>query len=104
MVSLPAGQQQILDRIETALEDGEPRLRSMLAIFTRLTRDEGAPQTESLRPEGWLVNHLRMVVAVPLILGLMALFVFMSVSSGSAMHGCRPGIRCQSTQGPIGRP
>jgi len=52
-VSLPASQQQVLDRIETDLEGCEPRLWSMFAIFTRLTRDEGAPRTESLQQEGW---------------------------------------------------
>ena len=115
-MSLPAGQQQVLDRIETYLEGGEPRLRSMFAIFTRLTRDEGAPRTESLRAEGrrrltWLTGHLRMAVAVPLILGLLALFAFMAASSGPSAPGCRPGsvlrtgiVRsCQATQPPQGR-
>jgi hypothetical protein len=52
VVSLPAGQQQVLDRTETHLEGCEPRLTSMFAIFTRLTRDDGAPRTESLRQQG----------------------------------------------------
>jgi hypothetical protein len=50
-VSLPVAQQRVLEGIESALEGGEPRLRSMFAIFTRLTRDEGAPRTESLRAQ-----------------------------------------------------
>lgn len=106
-MSLPAGQQQVLDRIETDLEGCEPRLRSMFAIFTRLTRDEGAPRTEALRPvrRTWLAGKRRMVVAVPVILGLLALFAFMAVSSGSAVHLCGPkGMTCHSTQGPFGRP
>jgi hypothetical protein len=98
VVSLPAGQQQVPDRIENDLEGCEPRLKSMFAIFTRLTRDEGAPRTESLRPEGrhrrwtWpdhgLTGTLCVVIAVPLVLGLAALFVFLAISS-SAAHGCR---------------
>jgi hypothetical protein len=94
VVSLPAGQQQVLDRIETSLEGCEPRLKSMFAIFTRLTRDDGAPRTESLRPEGrrlrWirpdlgLPGRLRAVIAVPLLLGLVALLVFMSISNSAA--------------------
>src|ERR1700746_2749046 len=50
-VSLPVSQQRVLEGIESALESAEPRLRSMFAIFTRLTRDEGAPRTEALRAE-----------------------------------------------------
>ena len=97
-MSLPTGQQQVLDRIEGDLEAGEPRLRSMFAIFTRLTRDEGAPRTESLRPEGPLRwawpgrgrhGPLRAVIYLPLVLGLVALFVFLAINS-SAAHGCRP--------------
>jgi hypothetical protein len=98
VVSLPAGQQQVLDRIESDLEAGEPRLRSMFAIFTRLTRDEGAPRTESLRPTGlvrWTwpdsgrSGPLHAAIYVPLILGLVALFMFLAINS-PATHGCRP--------------
>ena len=105
-MSLPAGQQQVLDRIETDLEGCEPRLRSMFAIFTRLTRDDGAPRTEALRPEGrdpwWarpdlgLTGRLRAVIAVPLFLGLVALFVFMGISN-SAAHGCRAATALRAT-------
>jgi hypothetical protein len=113
-VSLPVSQQRILDGIENALEGGEPRLGSMFAIFTRLTRDEGEPRTEALRaqtrlrgawPAGGLTPAVRAVIAVPLILGLVTLFVFMAIN-GSTAHGCRPGpvmsrtVSCQSAQGP----
>jgi hypothetical protein len=97
-VNLPAGQQQVLDRIESDLEGCEPRLRSMFAIFTRLTRDEGAPRTESLRSQSrhrrWTWPHpeptgtLQMVITVPLVLGLVALIVLLAIS-GSTAHGCR---------------
>lgn len=93
---MPTGQQRVLDRIETDLEGAEPRLRAMFAIFTRLTRDEGAPQTESLRrqerrrrrrsrPDHRLTGAL---IAVPLVLVLVAILVFLAISS-SAAHGCR---------------
>jgi hypothetical protein len=98
-VSLPAGQQQLLDGIETDLEGCEPLLRSMFAIFTRLTRDDGAPRTESLRPESrrprWtcldrrLTITVRTVIAIPIALGLVALFVFAAINS-SAVPGCGP--------------
>jgi hypothetical protein len=113
---LPASQQRVLAGIESALEDGEPRLGSMFAIFTRLARDDGEPRTEALRaktrlrrawPPGGLSPAVRAIIAVPLILGLVTLFVFMAVNS-SATQGCRSGpaasriMNCQSAQGPAG--
>jgi hypothetical protein len=116
-VSLPASQQQVLDRIESDLEGGEPRLRSMFAIFTRLTRDDGAPHTESLRPgghrfpwaspDGRLAGRVRAIIAIALILSLMTFFMFMAVT-GSGTRGCLPGAvhgvaraaSCQSTAQP----
>jgi hypothetical protein len=115
-VSLPVSQQRILDGIENVLEGGEPRLRAMFAIFTRLTRDEGAPRTEALReptllrrawPAGGAAATVRAIIAVPLILGLMALFIFMAIN-GSGAQSCRPGpaatrtMSCQSAQEPAG--
>jgi hypothetical protein len=98
-VSLPVSEQRALDGIESALEGGEARLRSMFAIFTRLTHDEGEPRTEALRAEtllrrvrraGGLTGRVRVIVAVALMLGLVTLFVVMAMA-GSAAHGCRPG-------------
>jgi putative exporter of polyketide antibiotics len=116
-VSLPVSQQRVLEGIESALEGGEPRLRSMFAIFTRLTRDEGVPRTEALRaetllrrvwPASGLPASVRTVIAIPLILGLSVLCIFMAVNS-SAGHSCRPVsvltpvTTCQSAQLPAGR-
>ena len=47
-MSLPACQQRVLDRIEHSLHACDPRLRSMFAIFTKLTREEGMPRLEEL--------------------------------------------------------
>jgi Protein of unknown function (DUF3040) len=111
VVSLPTGQQRVLDRIETDLEACEPRLRSMFAIFTRLTRDEGAPRTESLRPRGRLTFQARTVITAAILVGLVALSVLMALSS-SAGHGCQPapGVHgaartatCESAQPAAGR-
>jgi len=85
-VSLPAGQQRVLDRMESALQACEPRLASMFAIFTRLTRAEAVPRTESL-PAGARFARIRRFVAIPLVLGYVALFVFLAVTS-PAVHGC----------------
>ena len=113
-MSLPVSQQRVLDGIESALEGDEPRLRSMFAIFTRLTGDDGAPGTEALPAETfpWLAGRLtatwRAIIAVPLILGLVTLFVLMAINS-SAPQGCQPEpvmsrtVSCQSAQGPEGQ-
>jgi hypothetical protein len=95
VVSLPVSQQRVLQGIESALEGGEPRLRSMFAIFTRLTRDDGAPRTELLPPRAsvrraWLVARRRAIIAIPVVLGLVALLIFLVVN-GSTAHPCRPG-------------
>jgi hypothetical protein len=47
-MSLPVGQQRVLDDIEDALQASEPRLASMYAIFTRLTKNELRPRREEL--------------------------------------------------------
>jgi len=58
-MSLPTCQQRVLDRIEHSLHACDPRLRSMFAIFTKLTREEEMPRLEKLEPRslppwGWL--------------------------------------------------
>jgi hypothetical protein len=102
-VSLPVSQQRVLVRIERDLKGCEPRLVSMFAIFARLTSDEEVPRTESLPSRTSLrrparTNRLRRpartvtlqaIIAVPLMLGLVALLIFLTVSS-SAAHACRP--------------
>ncbi len=94
-MSLPVSQQRVLHEIESALEGGEPRLRSMFAIFTRLTRDDGAPRTESLLSKAsvrraWLTGRRRAIIAIPVVLGLAALLIFLAVS-GSTAQPCRSG-------------
>ena len=95
----------------------------MFAIFTRLNRDEQAPRTESLRRQGrglrWTVpgrgpaGTPRVVIGVPLILGLVALFVFLAVAGSSArscVHAAGPHavpmstLTCQSVLQSHGRP
>jgi hypothetical protein len=52
-MSLPACQQRALDQIEKALMSGDPRLGSLFAIFSRLTRHEAIPGTEQVKPRKW---------------------------------------------------
>jgi hypothetical protein len=51
-MSLPARQLRKLEEIEGSLTGSDPRLRSLFAIFTRLTRGEAMPWFEQvpLRP------------------------------------------------------
>lgn len=71
-MALPAGQQQALDRIEDALRLSEPRLASMFAIFTRLTRHEARPPREQLpfgrRGWRWRLVSLRYILSARLAL------------------------------------
>jgi hypothetical protein len=55
-MSLPAGQQRVLDGIAEVLRTNEPRLASMFAIFTRLTKDEPRPRREQLTTLGPLAS------------------------------------------------
>jgi len=61
-MSLRAGQQRSLDRIESALLNDDLRLGSMFAIFTRLARDEAMPATERVTAGPWL-RRLRPALA-----------------------------------------
>jgi hypothetical protein len=78
-MSLHARQQGALDRIERTLAMDDPRLGSMLAIFTRLTQDEPMPVTEQV--SGRLKWRLRpaMVISIALVAVLSALMLTMPV-------------------------
>jgi hypothetical protein len=57
-MSLPAGQQRVLDGIAEMFRMTEPRLSAMFAIFTRLTKNEPRPRWEQLAATGpllWLI-------------------------------------------------
>ncbi len=49
-MSLPTGQQRILDGIEDGLHAHDSRLASLFATFTRLTGQEEMPKVEELKP------------------------------------------------------
>ena len=86
----------------------------MFAIFTRLTRDDGVPRTESLRPDCGLTAKLRAMAAVSFVVGLVAFVAFVAVSGstgqacrlGAGLHSAstRPAMSCQSVQEPQDRP
>src|ERR1700729_3472632 len=52
-MSVRAGQQRSLDRIESTLLDDDLRLGSLFAIFTRLASEEAMPVTERVIAGPW---------------------------------------------------
>src|SRR6516225_4833983 len=48
-MSLPTGQQRVLERIEGKLRESDPRLVSLFTIFTRLTLTEKMPWIEQVK-------------------------------------------------------
>ena len=48
-MSLPTGQQRVLEKIEGRLAQSDPRLASLFTIFTRLTLAEKMPWIEQIR-------------------------------------------------------
>ena|SRR5215472_5397665 len=110
-MTLPAGQQRVLDRIEDALQVAEPRLASMYAIFTRLTKNEVPPGREQLPARrGWRyrlgvlwhilsIKRLITVIAprrsrvtrVVLLTQLVAVLAVVGVLIGLSAHAARSG-------------
>jgi hypothetical protein len=48
-MSLPTGQQKVLERIEGGLAESDPRLAGLFSIFTRLALGERMPWFEQIR-------------------------------------------------------
>ncbi len=89
MTSLPARQQRALDQIEKTLLADDPRLRSMFAIFTRLTRHEAMPMTEQARTRLWQFRPRAAVLSIALIAVLSAL-VLIPLGPGRSRCGASP--------------
>jgi hypothetical protein len=123
-MSLPARQERILGRIEHSLYAGDPRLRSMFATFTKLTRGQEMPRLEQLESRLWPLRYwrqrltrrrregraassagstnapgvrMRAILLVPVMLAALAAAVFLGLG-GSTPHlrraGPGPACRC----------
>lgn len=126
-MSLPARQQRVLDRIERSLHVCEPHLKSMFAVFTKLTGDEDMPRLEELQPRslpfpGWRKRpgrkgqtatgagttgvagaRLRALLLIPVMLLVLA----PAVLFGLAIHSespCGPAIRPPHTAAALSPP
>jgi hypothetical protein len=127
-MSLPARQQRVLDRIESPLHACDPYLRSMFAIFTKLTSDEEMPRLEELKSRslplpGWLKRLARSgrerqmargawaagtpgtarraIIMVPIILLALAPAALLGLGTSSVSR-CGPAIRLQHTAPALG--
>jgi hypothetical protein len=104
-MSLPASEQRALDRIEETLHAGDPRLRSLFMIFTRLTRHETMPSTEQVSAR--LRTSLLRTIVIPIALAAILSGLILSslaparnacvaqargqTHSSSPVSGCLPG-------------
>jgi len=98
-MGLPGGQERILDGIADALRTSEPRLASMFAIFTRLTRNEPQPSQEQLgdrRPLAAVRSFLRSVAGWRSGTGL-RLLVFAQVAIALALLAVIVGLNAHSS-------
>lgn len=118
-MSLPTRQQRILDRIEHLLRDSDPRLTSLFAIFSRLTREEEMPRVEELKARftrlgGWLSRRatpvrrhiprpsarLRAILFFPAALAAMtcALLIGAGLPGANAAQRCAPTGKAATTE------
>jgi hypothetical protein len=73
-MSLPVSEERALTHIERALLSRDPRLKSLFAIFTRLTWQEAMPTIEQLRRRRWQPPAAAVILlAIALIAGVIAL-------------------------------
>lgn len=105
-MSLPAGQQRALIRIEKTLLADDPRFGSLFTIFTRLTRHQAMPDIELVKPTRWHSLRPFLAIAIALLAVVSALTLSLPsprrpicMISAAARHsyssgettGCPPG-------------
>jgi hypothetical protein len=84
-MSLTASEERVLTRIEQALLSRDPCLKSLFAIFTRLTRHETMPAIEQLRRRRWQPSAGAVfLLTIALIIGVIVMGSFASP------NGCGP--------------
>jgi|SRR5215475_15540650 len=72
-MGLPTAERQELLGIEQILQSRDPRLKSIFATFTRLTRHEAMPTWEQIRRGNWrLRSSIIVSVTVLLLAGIIA--------------------------------
>jgi len=107
---LPAGQQSLLNGMDRALRERDPRLASMFAMFALLAGDAGPPRTEGLAPAPgpiacWLralAGRVRAAASIPILLaaGLMAVVIALGVAT-SGWKACSPSAQRWQTRSAV---
>jgi hypothetical protein len=83
-MSLPAGQQRVLDRIEDALRASEPHLTSMYATFSRLSAGEPVVTERLARKRLRWLQHGTAMYAIVLLPVMFAAVIVGALLGGSA--------------------
>ena len=95
-MSLTASEERVLTRIEEALLSRDPCLKSLFAIFTRLTWQEAMPSIEQLRRRRWQPPAGAVILlAVALIVGVIVIRLARFDQRG------RPGSAVRQHRGPL---
>jgi hypothetical protein len=90
-MSLPAGQQRTLDRIDGDLRARAPDLASKFGMFTRLSSADGPPVTEQLRPSRLRATLacLRWFVLIPVAIAMVVVSIVFGGTSPGPAHPAR---------------
>lgn len=110
-MTLPAAQQRVLDRVESALQASEPQLASMFSTFTRLHADEpvGSEPLARSRPRAQRPRWLRAgttiyaFVLVPAMFAMITIGALLSSRAHSAAT-CEAGYSAEGGSPWISRP
>jgi len=90
-MSLPAGQQRVLDRMERALRASEPHLASMYAIFGHLNVGEPVGAEQLIRKRWRWLQHGTVMYAIVLVP-----VMFAAVIVGALLGGSRSTAACEA--------
>jgi hypothetical protein len=101
-MSLRAGQQRSLDRIESTLLVDDLRLESLFAIFTRLARDEAMPSIERIMAGPWRLRPA-LAAAFGLAAAVSVLVLSLLVPGRPACPGGVAGVPAHAQQFRAGR-
>jgi len=83
-MSLPPGQQVVLDQIERVLQAADPRLTSMFAAFARLAPAGAMPSTEAIARRS---ARRRVVMVSAILLSVLSLVMVFIVATSKACPG-----------------
>jgi hypothetical protein len=80
-MSLPPRQQRVLDQIAHTLQTGDPRLKSMFAIFTRLASLDAMPATEAVEAITARMPRRRTLIPVMVVTALSVILISVFAST-----------------------